>query len=497
MRAASGFGKDPLMRILLPLASLLLVAAAPAANLSDAKALMADQRYVEAEQVLMTLAEQKKSPEVLTALAECQIKLTDLEGAATNAMAVLDQDEKNADAWKLLGRVSFAKGDQAISSGAASSAIKSHFADAEVRYKKALELNPEDPDLRWMIGWAKELEEYPDRAEAYYREQIEKFPGNPAGYRRLGALLASRATTIGGGTSPEAQKVRQQAIDVFDEGAEKAGADAESLYFKGLALEWMKKRDDAIASYVKAVKTEPELYKAWKRLSDLRYGADALLALAREVMKAHPKSPTAATWAGYYLNQKGQPEEALSVLLPALAKYREDWGVYQQAFAAADAMLKKDAEKGIAAFVKVHELYPLSGSAANNLGLYYRDVKKDSNESLKWYLAAVEREPNSQDLLNDAGLIYLFNFEGATQKKALPYLEKAVSLVQDDGYAPERGYWDALENLCKYYWDVEHDPKKVLEYAEMRYEPVNGVNPYNMSGVARGYAAKAKAELGE
>ena len=147
------------------------------------------------------------------------------------------------------------------------------------------------------------------------------------------------------------------------------------------------------------------------------------------------------------------------------------------------------------AFERIHAAYAWSGDAANNLGFFYREAP-DYDRSLEWYLKACERAPENQDILNDTGLMYLFHFP-REKAKGLPYFLMTVALVQQLGQDPERGYWDALENLCKHYWEVDRQPEKVIEYARMRYVTTKGVEPYNRSPVARQWAAKARKALGK
>lgn len=501
--------------------AILLAASIPAAlaatdTVSGARRLMADGRIVEAEQSLAALAEKKGDLDVWVALAEVRLELQDAAGAETavdQAMALheattpkLEEGEvpERADLWMLLGRCAMLRGDQAIASGLGANEIKSYYADAEVRFERTLKLDPAHPDVRWMLGWAKELQEYPDRAEPHYREQIEKFPKNPAGYRRLGALLTSRAIGIDGGRGEASNKVRNEGIAVLDAGLAKAGPDAESLYYKGVALEWQGKRSDAIQCYLSGAKADPRVSKNRDRLAELKVGDETLKNLAKEVFEAHPDDPTAASGHAYYLNAAGRHDEAVEILLPLLEKHRESWPVFQQAWVSADALVnKRDAKgkadekalaKGLALFAKLDELYALHGGPANFLGLYHRDVTRNYAESLKWYLRAVEKEPLNQNYLNDCALIYLFHFKDQAAK-GLPMLLKAVSIVQDDGYQPDTGYWDALENLSKYYWEIERDPQKVVRYARMRYEATNGVEPYNQSPQAMRYGKLAEAEL--
>jgi len=59
---------------------------------------------------------------------------------------------------------------------------------------------------------------------------------------------------------------------------------------------------------------------------------------------------------------------------------------------------------------------------------------------------------------------YLFHFPGR-RKECLPFFERVVWLVRTAARTRRMGYWDTLENLCKYYWDVDRQPEKVIQYA--------------------------------
>jgi tetratricopeptide (TPR) repeat protein len=121
---------------------------------------------------------------------------------------------------------------------------------------------------------------------------------------------------------------------------------------------------------------------------------------------------------------------------------------------------------------------PEVGRYGNNAGLWFRDVGRVYDKSLKYYLASVKAEPESQDFLNDTALIYLFHLT-ERRNECLAMFEKVVRLVEKDGQKPARGYWDALENLCKY-WFESGDYKKVVIYADKRASPDATVNgrPY-------------------
>ncbi len=467
--------------------------AAPA-KLSGIRNLMDRGCYQEAVQKLTAIVE--KDPENHAAyalLGECEIIYQDLDAAETAMLTALDLvEDKNADYWKLLGRVSFEKGIQAYAGGASANVIKSWFADAESKFTQCVKRNPEDPDVRWRFGWAKEWQEYPIKAREAYNEQIAKFPKVPGGYLRLASMLSQSANGTDNGFTPEAEKLRAEAIALFTKGNDLAGPNAEILYARGLALEWQRKKAEAVESYFEAVAADPDYELVWTRLYQLKQDPDEVLPLALKF----PKSPTAAMWASYYLKGKNKTLEALKAVLPTLKDHGEHSGAFNQASSVAWALRTTDLRTAIDAFEQLHEFNPFSANPANNLGLIHRDITCQYKDSLKWYLAAAERAPESQDILNDTALIYLFHFKGADQKKCLPMLEKVLSIVDEDGMAPERGYWDALENLCKYYWEVDRKPKLVIKYADMRYKTTLGVEPYNTSRNAMHYKSLAEKALG-
>ena len=479
--------------LLTAIIALLLATPSPAspANLSGIEKLMEVSRDRAAMQALEEMV--AKDPEhhkAWSLLAEIRLVFGDLDGAENAITSALEAvEDKDATYWEILGRVSFDRGILAYTQRRPSNDIKSWFADAEMKFSRVLKMAPNDEDIRCWMGWAKEWQEYPAEARKYYDEQIKKFPKVSTGYLRLGNMLSTEANGTEGGQSEAAAEIRAKAMELFDTGLEKGGPHAEIYYSRGLALEWMRQRDKAIASYESAVKADPDFDKAWRRMYDLKVGGDKIIPLATQLKK----SPTAAMWGAFFLLAADRDEEALNLVLPPLETYREHAGAYDQAFRAAMNLLGANPDLALATFAKLHEINEFSGSAANNLGLYYRD-KGRYKESLAWYLKAMEREPENQDILNDTAVIYLFYTPGS-EKKSLPLLKKVFSLVDDDGQLPSTGYWDALENLCKYYWEVDRMPELVVKYAKMRYEETDGVRPYNMSGTAAHYGKLAEKAL--
>jgi tetratricopeptide (TPR) repeat protein len=490
-------------KLLSSAAAILLVAGMAAAapdKLSEARKFL-DRGMARTATNLLT-AETEKDPDNAKAfalLAEARIAGGDAFGAESAAARAVDLKEDSAEFWSIWGRACFEQGIAAVAAQDPGSAIKSLFADSEMKYFHVLKLAPEDPEARWWAGWAKEWQEYPNEARKLYEEQIAKFPKLIAGYRRLGHMMSMEANGLDGGATPEAQAKRTEALRIFEDGLAKAGDDAETLYAYGIALEWARRKDDALKAYWRAIDADPDYFKAWDRLRPLKVPNEQILAAAEKCLKKDKLAANPAMWAGYLMMAGGDPAQtatqALSVMLPALEEHGEHGGLWTQAMSAAMKLLAARAEDGLAALRKIHEIYPLSGDAANNIGLYYRDTGK-YKDSLEWYLKAVERAPESQGVLNDTALIYLFHFPDQA-KLGLPLLERTIALVEDGDQLPEMGYWDALENLTKYYWEIDRQPEQVIRYAGMRYETTKGVEPYNQSPKAAHYAELAKKALGK
>ncbi|MHC4860080.1 MAG: tetratricopeptide repeat protein, partial [Planctomycetota bacterium] len=266
-----------------------------AANVSEAKRLIDQDRIRAAAEALKAATEKDdEDAKAWALLADVSLQIKDLETADKAAYNALDLDEENPEYWKLAGRVAFERGVAAYAARQPGNQIKSWFAEAEAKFGRCLKMDEKDKEIRWWLAWAKEWQEYPKKARKYYDEQIEKFPAEPKGYVRLGAMIANEAIGTGNGVTPEAQKIRKGAIEVFEKGLEKSGPDAELLYNLGLAIEWAGKKDDAKAKYLEAIDADPDYYKAWKRLYDLKVPGSVLLPLAKKALGKHKNNGTAA-----------------------------------------------------------------------------------------------------------------------------------------------------------------------------------------------------------
>jgi tetratricopeptide (TPR) repeat protein len=492
-------------------AALLLAFLAGPTEVEEIRELLDREMYKTARPRLDAyLARQPDSPEGQALLYEFCVLDERWEAAEAAARRAIELDtRKTPRYWMLWGRARFEQGREEEAAGKSPETAGQLFAQAETGFRRALEYDPDHPDAVWWIGWTKEWRSDYSLAEQYYRRQIDEHPERPGGYLRLARLQAIRADRKDDGKTPAARKLRSEAIATFDLGLEKAGEDAELLYHRARVLISAGDVQGAVVSLRRSVLADGGYRRSWTLLQETLNDVDAIFSLAMEVLEKHPTAVWPARFAGTQEFQRDpargeEPHEkyerTLTIVLPALEVHGDHGELYRLAFHSAQALIGEGPKKapnarvGVDAFKRIHDAYAWSGDAANNLGYHFREVPK-YDDSLAWYLKSVERAPENQDILNDTGLMYLFHFP-KRKAEGLPYFLKTVALVKEGDQKPERGYWDALENLCKHYWEVDRQPEKVIEYAKMRYVVTKGVKPYNMSQVAARWAEKARKALG-
>jgi tetratricopeptide (TPR) repeat protein len=215
----------------------------------------------------------------------------------------------------------------------------------------------------------------------------------------------------------------------------------------------------------------------------------------REAERLAPDDARVHSQLAQLLADTGSPD-ALKEYVLAVEKSEPGTAVAESN--AIDALLRSEEKVPLSlrerAYDAVCAKNPKNGVYGNNAGFWFRDFGRNYTKSLKYYLLAVKASPDEQDYVNDAALIYLFH---VTSKKdaCRPMFEHVLELVDKDRQPAQRGYWDALENLCKY-WYEEGDYEKVVAYADRRASPKATMNgkPYP-SLVAAMWKAKALAKL--
>ncbi|MEN8150370.1 MAG: tetratricopeptide repeat protein [Planctomycetota bacterium] len=490
------------------LAALLLVlvlsGAASAGELDDIRKLFERRMFRTGVPRLEShLAANPDSHEALGMLGELRYADEAWEEAEEAALSAIRLAPSIADYRHLWARARFQRGRQAAQDGETPATVAAFFAKAEQVFLQVQQIDAQHPDVLWWIGWAKEWQRQQSVARQFYDSQIREFPRYAPGYVRLAQSLVDTAAR-----DERPKKRRREALGVFDQGLERAGEDAELLYHRALLLATLGEKEKAVESLRRSIRADPGFDRAWNRLRMMVDEEKVLVPLAISVLEKDPACGPAARWAGFFTSRRDPLDDekpwtkyelTIKYTLRALEVYSDDEELYKLAFRSAQELIGANPKQALNAtvaidtFSRVHAAWKWDGDAANNLGFYFREVGRYS-ESLAWYLKGVERAPTNQDILNDCGLMFLFHFP-KQKEQGLPYFEKTVALVAEGDQKPIRGYWDALENLCKHYWEVDRQPEKVVEYARLRYLVTKGVKPYNMSKVAERFAEKARKAL--
>jgi tetratricopeptide (TPR) repeat protein len=149
-------------------------------------------------------------------------------------------------------------------------------------------------------------------------------------------------------------------------------------------------------------------------------------------------------------------DEAIENYVEAMTLFKDAGGIdndayLRLAFSVAFQSQKLSEEQREKIWLALTKIFPERADAANNAGLWFRDVGKDYKKSLEWYLKAVKAAPEDCCIQNDTGLIYHYHMNDF--EKAEPYYRKAVEIGKAQKYDcntakdPDRGFRDALNNM--------------------------------------------------
>lgn len=179
---------------------------------------------------------------------------------------------------------------------------------------------------------------------------------------------------------------------------------------------------------------------------------------ARDVLEAasriDPKSPYVPLCEGDVTMAWGKTDEAIDFYVEAMTLFagKIDDATYGK-LAGTIAFQGKSltVEQREKLWTALWKLFPTRYDAMNNAGLFFRDIAKDYEKSLEWYLRAAKVAPDDVCIQNDTGLIYHYHMKDFD--KAEPYYRKAVEIGKAKGYDcnagndPDRGFRDAVNNL--------------------------------------------------
>ena len=185
----------------------------------------------------------------------------------------------------------------------------------------------------------------------------------------------------------------------------------------------------------------------------------AALDVLEKASKADPADPWVPLEEGDVTLAEGKKlDDAIDFYVESLSLFKGKGGVDEMAYLRLagpvafenQALSESQKEK---LWTVLWKLCPERYDAANNAGLWFRDVGKDYKKSLEWYLRAAEVAQDDACVQNDTGLIYHYHFQ--EYRKAEPYYRKAIAIGGEKGYdwnapkPPGMGYRDALNNLAK------------------------------------------------
>jgi tetratricopeptide (TPR) repeat protein len=483
-------------------AAVAFAAAPPVSGAQDAVAAgreaLGKGDYAKAKEIfLAAVAKEPASAEARRGAAEACLGLGESALAIEHATAGLDAvNDEDAGLWALLARGYLQVGDRLPATQP--DKIGEAYADAKAKAAVALTKDPKSTVARAVLARACRMTDELDRAEKVVAEGLEAAPKDFD-------LLFEK------GSICQWKKDWEGAAVAFTQATEADPKSADAWYQKGFSLLYIRQFDDACRAFVRSAVYEPPT-STRSVLQIAKYKKEGAIPYYRDILKEAPDRPWAHGYIAYYLAVGKDEAGAKKAMKAAIAVAPDDvavaaWeGQILETLGQRDAAVKaymaaikrnpmtrlaydrlleistnptnstsKDDRLAIIDFLGKHR--PDEPVFWNNVGLYHRDITKDFKKSLEAYLRAAPLAPGDQGIQNDTGLMYLYHGRsiGEDPRKGLPYFERAVAIVDDDGADPDMGYRDALENLAAYFGPpplgVEANPDRALEYARRRNDP--------------------------
>jgi tetratricopeptide (TPR) repeat protein len=444
-----------------------------------------------AKEFLSAVKSKPKDIEARRGAAEALLGLGRTEEAINQAYEGLElTDNKDAGLWLIAARAYMLVADTLPATDP--EGIRANFADARAKAAQALKVDPELNAARPVLAKALANLGETDAAEQVLATAREK---NPKDFDVLfeSGMLAMK------------KKSYTDAVG-FLTGATLADPESgEALFRLGFAQLWISKYDEALENFTKAAILDPwnkqslqyigkygknrapEFFQkivderpdhAWAHAYIGWYAAyakkgDKATSELRTAVSLAPENASIRAWQGEVYRLLGKINEAVPHYKKALTMNAGEDLAWNQLLAFATAPDSIASNKDRDAMIKfLGGVRPNDPWLWNNAGLLYRDSRQ-YKKSLQCYIKAAEFAPNDQGIVNDTGLIYLYHGKqiGEDPKKALPYFERVLIMIEEDRQPAKMGYRDTLENLAYYYQTVEKDPELALKYATHRNDP--------------------------
>lgn len=200
----------------------------------------------------------------------------------------------------------------------------------------------------------------------------------------------------------------------------------------GTALLRQGRRDEALATFDKAVQLEPDNADLWRNLGDLLMDMERLDEAAltyQHALKLNPSLWEAAHRAGFLLHRLGRTEEALACF-SLHEKMPADDNLKLQMRALAMYILERF-EEGLRDIERAYALDPTNAGTCSYAGVMLRQLKRDE-EALPWFDRAISIQPIFLGALHNKALALaqLHRFD-----EALAIYDQMKAISVSDGTA--------------------------------------------------------------
>jgi superkiller protein 3 len=252
--------------------------------------------------------------------------------------------------------------------------------------EKAVAALPDRADVRYALGYGREITGDADGAMADYREASRLDPLDASVLQATGALLVAK------GQLEEAAAEFQRARDRDPE-------DAGILFQLGCVLDQQGKSKESIPLYKQIVKLEPENSRAWHLLGvALDSTGKPLEAVAafQKAVELDPRTPRHYRELGEALFESKAYEKAQDALQKATEVDPKDAAAWT-ALARTRSQMKKYAD-AVAAYEKAAELRPKDKDIHLLLGAYYHEYLKDYEKAITHYNKYVQLGGDTADV---------------------------------------------------------------------------------------------------
>jgi tetratricopeptide (TPR) repeat protein len=258
-----------------------------------------------------------------------------------------------------------------------------------------------------------------DAAIVHIKKALSLNPNNPEAYNHLGSALKAK------GKIDEAIVCHQQAVKLNP-------YFAEAYYNLGNACIDKSQKDEAIGHYRKAIELHPNFFQAYFNLGKTfqdRGKPDEAIFYYQKASELNPDSADTYDALGILFQGKGQLEEAIEYYHKAIGlnpNFAGCYGNLGKAFQENGSL-----DKALISYNKALELnadQAVLGILYNNIGVVYQE-KGQFDEAISCYQKALQIDPTLAGIYKNLGTVFhdIGLFDEATT-----YYQKALAINPDD-----------------------------------------------------------------